>query len=169
MASSIVPAARIVTRIHIIREQSVMLDSDLAELYEVKVKHLNESVRRNIVRFPDDFMFQLTFDELQSLRSNFSTLETGRGKHRKYAPFAFTEQGVAMLSAVLRSPRAIQVNIQIMRTFVELRRAALTNDELRVRLDAVEKRMDRGFRTVFAAIRKLIESDDRKPTRGFGR
>ena len=98
-----------------------MVDDDLAELYEIPVKVLNQAVKRNRSRFPGDFMFQLTVEESDSLRSHFVTLKTGRGRHRKYLPFAFTEQGVAMLSSVLRSKRAVQVNIEIMRAFVRLR------------------------------------------------
>ena len=98
-----------------------MFDSDLAGLYEVKTKVFNQAVRRNIERFPDDFMFLLTKEEYRALRSQIVTLETGRGQHRKYLPYAFTEQGVAMLSSVLKSRRAIQVNIQIIRTFTRLR------------------------------------------------
>src|SRR5271170_5195439 len=107
--------------IYLIRGQRVMLDSDLAEIYEVPLKRLNEQIRRNAERFPIDFMFQLTTEERRSLRSQFATLKMGRGQHRKYLPYAFTEQGVAMLSSVLNSPKAIKVNIQIMRTFVKLR------------------------------------------------
>lgn len=106
-----------------------MLDADLAALYQVPVKVLNQAVARNRGRFPVDFMFRLTKPEWNSLRSQSVTLDGGRGQHRKYTPCAFTEQGVAMLSSVLRSPRAVAVNIQIMRTFVQLRRAAMSKDE----------------------------------------
>ncbi|MFZ3138186.1 MAG: ORF6N domain-containing protein [Thermodesulfovibrionales bacterium] len=104
-----------------IRGHKVMLDSDLAELYGVETKRLNEQVHRNLKRFPDDFMFQLTEEEAESLRSHFATLKSGRGRHRKYLPYAFTEQGVSMLSSVLNSDLAIEVNVQIIRTFVKLR------------------------------------------------
>ncbi len=107
--------------IHLIRGQKVMLDSDLAELYEIKTKRLNEQIKRNPDRFPEDFMFQLNHMEYDALRSQFVTLETGRGKHAKYLPYVFTEQGVAMLSSVINSEKAIQLNIAIMRTFVKLR------------------------------------------------
>src|SRR6266849_10784845 len=117
----LIPSERIEKAILLIRGQKVMLDSDLAELYGVATKRLNEQVRRNRARFPKDFMFQLTGKEAESLRSQNATLKKGRGRHRKYAPYAFTEQGVAMLSSVLNSERAIEVNIAIMRAFVRLR------------------------------------------------
>lgn len=109
------------SRIHTIRGKQVMLDKDLAELYGVETKVLNQAVKRNIERFPDDFMFQLNKDEWEFLRSQIVTIKSGRGEHVKYLPFAFTEQGVAMLSGVLRSPIAVEVNIRIMRTFVAVR------------------------------------------------
>jgi hypothetical protein len=112
---SMIPVERIERSIYLVRGQKVMLDMDLAKLYEVPTKRLNEQVRRNERRFPVDFMFQLTVQEIESLRSQFATLKPGRGKHRKYRPYAFTEQGVAMLSSVLNSDRAVQVNIEIMR------------------------------------------------------
>ena len=133
-----------------------MLDSDLAELYEVPTKRLNEQVRRNLKRFPADFMFQLTSEEAESLRSQFATLKPRRGKHRKYHPYVFTEQGVAMLSTVLNSERAIQVNIEIMRAFVRLRQILSSNRELSKRLDELEKKYDVQFKVVFDAIRQLM-------------
>ena len=120
---SLIPAERIEKSILLIRGQKVLLDRDLAELYEVPIKRLNEQVRRNLRRFPDDFMFQPTADEATALRSQFATLKTGRGQHRKFLPYTFTEQGVAMLSSVLNSDRAIEVNIAIMRAFVRLRKS----------------------------------------------
>lgn len=126
--------------IHVVRGQRVMLDEDLAVLYGVKTNKLNEAVRRNLHRFPRDFMFQLTRDETRLLRSRFSTLEIGgRGRYRKYWPYAFTEHGVAMLSSVLRSPRAIAVNIEIMRAFIRLRSALLASKELAERMSRVEQ------------------------------
>lgn len=168
--SSIVPAERIESRIHVFRGQKVMTDSDLAVLYQVNVKALNQAVRRNRERFPEDFMFQLTQEEFASLRSQTVTSRnSGRGG-RRYRPLVFTEQGVGMLSSVLRSPRAVQINIAIIRTFVELRRLAITHEELRRRLDLFEQKTDRRFRAVIDAIRKLMEPDDKhKPTRGFAR
>ena len=115
-----------------------MVDQDLALLYQVETKVLNQAVRRNIGRFPDDFMFQLSVDETKSLRSQFVTLEIGRGKHSKYSFYAFTEQGVAMLSSVLRSPRAIAVNIAIMRAFVKLREIMATHKDLARKMEQIE-------------------------------
>lgn len=118
--ASLIPAESITSKILLIRNEKVLLDKDLAELYGVETRVLNQAVRRNIIRFPDDFMFQLTAEEYRSLRSQFVTLK--RGEHSKYLPYAFTEQGVAMLLSVLNSPRAIQVNTAIMRAFVQLRK-----------------------------------------------
>jgi len=133
-----------------------MVDADLAELYEIPVKILNQAVKRNRSRFPEDFMFQLTAEESDSLRSHFVTLNTGRGRHRKYLPFAFTEQGVAMLSSVLRSKRAVQVNVEIMRAFVRLRQILASNTELARKLAALERKYDAQFKVVFDAIRELM-------------
>lgn len=143
-------------KIYFIRGHRVMLDSDLAELYEVPPKRLNEQVRRNINRFPEDFMFQLTENEYESLRSQIATLEKGRGKHRKYLPLVFTEQGVAMLSSVLHSERAVQVNIAIMRAFVNLRELLETHKDLAKKLNQLERKYDHQFKVVFDAIRQLM-------------
>lgn len=124
-----------------IRGHMVMLDFDLAELYEVETKRMKEAVRRNIERFPDDFMFELTRDEYKALRTQFATLETGRGKFSKYPPFAFTEHGVAMLSGILNSPKAIETNISIIRAFVALRRYAMTFDELAAKIISHDKEL----------------------------
>ncbi len=132
-----------------------MLDADLAVLYGVSTKRLNEQVRRNRSRFPDDFMFQLTAEEVRSLRSQFATSKQGRGG-RRYVPLVFTEQGIAMLSTVLNSERAIQVNIEIMRAFVRLREMIATHKELARKLEALEKRYDAQFKVVFDAIRELM-------------
>lgn len=126
---TIIPDDVLIHKIHVIREQKVMLDSDLAALYGVETKVLNQAVKRNIVRFPEDFMFELTQQEYESLRSQFVTLNK-RGTHSKYLPNVFTEQGVAMLSSVLRSPQAIQVNIQIMRIFTRIRQMVMDNAEI---------------------------------------
>ena len=142
-----------------IRGLNVMLDADLARLYGVETKVLNQAVRRNLSRFPPDFMFQLTSSESAILRSQFVTLRFGvreHGRHRKYWPFAFTEQGVAMLSSVLRSPRAIAVNIEIMRAFVQLRRMLDSNAELARKLADLERKYDGQFKVVFDAIRQLM-------------
>lgn len=156
---NLVPLERIEKAILFIRGHKVLLDSTLAELYGVPVKALNQAVKRNIGRFPEDFMFQLTEEDHQCLRSQFVTLKTGRGRHRKYLPLVFTEQGVAMLSSVLNSERAIAVNIGIMRVFVHLRQALAHNKALAKRLDMLELKYvhhDRKFKSVFAAIRKLM-------------
>ena len=119
----------------------------------VSTKRLNEQVRRNLKRFPPDFMFQLTFQEVTSLRSQIATLKKGKGEHRKYRPYAFTEHGVAMLSSVLNSDRAIEVNIAIMRAFAHLRRLLANHAELVRKLEALEKKYDGQFRVIFPACR----------------
>ena len=151
----------------LIRDQKVMLDSDLAKLYQVTTKRLNEQVRRNLKRFPEDFMFQLNYQEVTLLRSQIATLKNGRGEHRKYLPYVFTEQGVAMLSSVLNSERAVQVNIEIMRAFVRLRQILATHKELAKKLQELEKKYDMRFKAVFEAIWKLMEVEV-KPKRRIG-
>ncbi|MEK6582131.1 MAG: ORF6N domain-containing protein [Nitrospirota bacterium] len=155
-------------KIYLIRGHKVLLDSDLAEMYGVEVKHLKRQVRRNITRFPEDFMFQLRKEEYDSLRSHFGTLK--RGEHSKYFPYVFTEQGVAMLSSALNSERAIQVNIAIMRAFVKLREMLLTHKDLARKLAAMEKKYDSQFKVVFDAIRQLMTPPVPKSTKiGFKR
>jgi hypothetical protein len=161
------PPADIESAICVVRGLRVMLDFDLAALYEVDTKILNQAVRRNLERFPDDFMFRLTSEEASSLRSQIVTLKKGRGTHRKYAPHAFTEQGVAMLSSVLRSARAVQVNIEIMRAFVRLRQMLQSNADLARKLAALEKKYDAQFRVVFDAIRELMAPPPRQQRIGF--
>src|SRR5690242_7784750 len=139
----------------LVRGEKVMLDSDLAALYGVQTSNLNKAVKRNADRFPADFMFQLTADEVERLRFQIGTSKPGRGG-RRYLPYVFTEQGVAMLSSVLRSPRAVRVNIEIMRAFVRLRQILQTNADLAKRLDALERKYDGQFRIVFEAIRELM-------------
>jgi hypothetical protein len=158
---SLIPIGGIEGLILLIRGHKVMLDSDLAELYGVTTKRLNEQVRRNLSRFPEDFMFQLTESETHLLRSQFATSKGGRGG-RRYLPYAFTEQGVAMLSSVLNSGRAIKVNIEIMRAFVRLRQILASNKELAKRLDDLEKKYDAQFRVVFDAIRELMKPPESK-------
>lgn len=163
MASrSVVPSDRIERAILLLRRHKVMLDYDLSELYGVETRTLVQAVQRNRDRFPDDFMFQLTTEETEFLRSQFVTSKgnktgpgAGRGG-RRYPPYAFTEQGVAMLSSVLRSPRAVQVNIEIMRAFVRLREMLASNRDLARRLDALEQKYDKQFKAVFDAIRQLM-------------
>jgi hypothetical protein len=176
---NLIPAARIESRVLLVRGEKVLLDADLAELYGVSTKALNQAVRRNIGRFPGDFMFQLTEVESDALsrsqivtakvKSDFNTLKakgilrsqivtskrTGTGG-RRYQPHAFTEQGVAMLSSVLRSPRAVAVNIEIMRAFVRLRRMIASHADLARQLAALERKYDTQFKAVFDAIRELM-------------
>ncbi len=156
---------RVVSLIRYFRGQKVILDSDIALLYGVETKRLKEAVRRNIERFPPDFMFKLSSEEYASLRSQIASLK--RGQHSKYLPFAFTEQGVAMLSSVLNSSKAIKVNIEIMRAFVELRRLIDANKELIVRIEQMEKKYDKHFQIVFEAIKELMREDE-KPKKKIG-
>ncbi len=144
--------------IRLLRGLNVMLDADLAQLYGVETKALVRAVKRNRDRFPDDFMFQLSDEEFADLRRHSGTSRSWGG--RRYRPLAFTEQGVAMLSSVLRSPRAIAVNVEIMRAFVRLRRLLASHTELAKRLDEMEHRYEGQFRTVFDAIRQLMQSPE---------
>jgi len=161
MSLSVVPKPEnLASLVLLLRGDKVLLDTDLASLYGVETKALNQAVARNRDRFPEDFMFRLSPEEAEAvrrLRSQSVTLK--RGQHSKYLPHAFTEQGVAMLSSVLRSPRAAQVNIAIMRTFVQLRRLMDTNRDLARKIEALEKRYDEQFAVVFDAIKQLIASD----------
>ena len=164
--------------VHWIRREKVILDFDLAALYGVETRVLNQAVKRNRDRFPNDFMFQLTLAEAGALVSqsvtpasgapaNSSQIVMSSRKHRgrAYRPYAFTEQGVAMLSSVLRSPRAIDVNVAIMRTFVQLRRLMDTNRDLARRIDELEKKYDEQFQIVFEAIQELVAEDEERKTR----
>ncbi|MEK6592761.1 MAG: ORF6N domain-containing protein [Pseudomonadota bacterium] len=166
--SVLIPIDAIQNRILLIRGQRVMMDYDLADLYEVEAKALNQAVKRNLDRFPEDFMFQLTAEESARLRSQIVTLKTGRGQHRKYLPYAFTEQGVSMLSSVLRSKRAVMVNVEIMRAFVRLRQMLASNVALARKLAALEKKYDAQFKVVFDAIRELMTPLDPKKKRPIG-
>ncbi len=152
---SIVPVELIEKKIYLVRSQKVMLDSDLAELYEVETRALVQAVKRNIGRFPPDFMFQLNNQEVTTLRSQFVISKSGKGG-RRYTPYVFTEQGVAMLSSVLNSERAVQVNIAIMRAFVKLREMISSHKDLARKLDELEKKYDAQFRVVFDALRQLM-------------
>ena len=154
--TQLVPVERVERLIHLARGEKVLLDADLAKLYGVMTGALNQAVRRNRERFPEDFMFQLTAAEVRQL--NLSQIVIGSEKHRdpRLRPYAFTEQGVAMLSSVLRSKRAVAVNIEIMRAFVKLRHMLSSNAELSRRLDQLESKFDKQFRVVFAAIRRLM-------------
>jgi hypothetical protein len=175
------PTERIANAILVVRGQKVMLDADLAELYDVETRALNQAVRRNLDRFPDDFMFQLTWEEAEELRSQNVILNGAaarsqsvilkRGFNLKYRPYAFTEQGVAMLSSVLRSPRAIAVNIEIMRAFVRLREIIATNKELAQKLEDLERRIDHHDETIveiLQAIRQLMAPEPADPKRKIG-
>lgn len=171
---SLIPSERIERSILLIRGQKVMLDRDLAYLYGVTTKVLNQGVKRHKDRFPEDFMFQLTMEEAKSwwaevrrggLRSQTVTLK--RGEHIKYRPNAFTEHGILMLSSILNSERAIKVNIEIMRAFVRLRRMLASHAELARRLDELDKKYDSQFRVVFEAIREVYPVRDYKPCTMF--
>lgn len=153
--AAIVPVARIENCIHVLLGEKIMLDSDLAILYNVPTKVFNQAVKRNLNRFPDDFMFQVTDEEADFLRSQIVTSKTGRGG-RRTLPYAFTEQGVAMLSSVLRSEQAVHVNIEIMRAFVRMRAAISTNSDLARQIEGLEKKYDAQFKSVFEAIRQLM-------------
>lgn len=148
-------------QIHIVRGHRVMISTQLAALYQVEPRALVQAVKRNIDRFPPDFLFQLTAAEFEDLKSQIVT--SSHGGIRRAAPYAFTEQGVAMLSSVLHSPRAIQVNIAIMRTFVKMREASLAHKDLLAQLAAMEKKYDSQFQVIFQAIRKLMEPVPPKP------
>ena len=166
--TSIVPSESIVKKIVFLRGEKVLLDHDLAGLYGVETKVLKQAVRRNIKRFPDDFMFELTKEENQSLRSQNVTLK--RGQHSKYLPFVFTEQGVAMLSSVLNSEWAIEVNIAIMRAFVQLRKMIASHDKLALKLAELEQNLeshDEQIQAIFEAIRQLM-TPPAKPRRKIG-
>ena len=167
----LLPVEIIQNKIFLIRGQKVMLDKDLAQLYQVATKRFNEQVKRNIKRFPEDFMFQLTQEEFDNLRSQFATSSWGG---RRYLPYVFSDYGVAMLSSVLNSDRAIDVNIQIMRVFTKLRELMLSHKDLARKIEELEKKYDKQFVVVFEAIRKLMTapvvppSDDYKRTKiGF--
>ena len=161
-----IPAERIERMILIMRDQKVMIDSQLAKLYGVSTKRLNEQVRRNVDRFPADFMFQLSADETHSLRSQFATSKKKGG--RRYLPYVFTEQGVAMLSSVLKSKRAIHVNISIMRAFVQLRYLLATHKKLAQKLEDLECKYDEQFRSIFDVIRSLMTPPEPKKLRKIG-
>lgn len=157
---------RVASRIVFLREQRVLIDADLARLYGVATKTLLRAVNRNLSRCPTDFMFRLTQEEFENLRYQFGTSSLWGG--RRHRPFAFTEHGVAMLSSVLRSERAVQVNIEVVRAFVRLREMLRSNADLAAKIDELEKRYDGQFRVVFVAIRQLMEPAPKAPRRiGF--
>lgn len=156
--AELIPNERIENKIYLIRGKKVMLDADLAVLYDVPTKALNQTVRRNIERFPEDFMFRLSDTEAKSMWSQIVT--TSKFRRTSAQPFVFTEQGVAMLSSVLKSKQAIAVNIQIIRTFTKLREMIQENQSLRLKIEALEKTYDEQFRIVFDAIRRLLTTDE---------
>ena len=166
-AVAIVPRERIEQSILFMRGHKVMLDSALAKLYGVATKRLNEAVKRNLKRFPEDFMFRLTAEEVEILRSQSAT-SSGRHGGRRSTPYAFTENGVAMLSSILNSERAIFVNIEIMRTFTRLRQLLASHADLLRRLDAMQRGYDSQFRQVFDAIRGLMTEREREPKPRIG-
>ena len=177
----LLPLEAITTRICVLREQRVLLDSDLAALYGVTTKRFNEQVKRNLARFPADFIFQLTAEEEVSLRSQFATLKSGRGTHRKYLPYAFSEHGAVMAAMVLNSPRAVEVSVFVVRAFVQLRALAITHQDLANRLDALEQKTEalamqhdtfshntrNQLRQVFEALRELTTPPE-QPRRAIG-
>jgi hypothetical protein len=161
-----IPSDVIESTIFIIRGQRVMLSTHLADLYDAEPRVLVQAVKRNIERFPEDFMFQLSEEEFENLKSQF--VISSWGGMRRATPYAFTEQGVAMLSSVLRSTRAVQVNIEIMRTFVSIRRIIAASDEISRKLDDLEKKYDQQFSVVFEAIRQLMIPSEKERRRiGF--
>ena len=172
----LLPVEIIQSKIYLIRSQKVMLDRDLSELYGVSTRRLKEQVRRNLKRFPEDFMFELTWEEAESLWSQIATLK--RGEHIKYLPYAFTEQGVAMLSSVLNSDRAIEINIQIMRVFTKLRELMSAHKDLARKIEDLERKFQEKFQDhdkkiilVFNAIKELLadkeEASKKKGPMGF--
>jgi len=157
--------AQIESRIFLIRGQKVMLDSDLAELYGVENRALNQAVKRNVERFPEDFMFQLTSEEYESLRSQFVTLKTGRGQHRKYLPYAFTEHGALMLGNVLKSEQAVEMSLMVVRAFVRMRELVAGNKEVAQKLNQLERKVgahDKAIAEIISAIRQLMAPEEQK-------
>lgn len=165
--SNIIPLARIENKIYVIRGLKVMIDRDLSDLYGVQTKVLNQAVKRNIKRFPEDFMFQLTKSEMKIWKSQIVTSKNDKMGLRKRS-YVFTEQGVAMLSSVLKSERAINVNIQIMRTFTKLRQILATHKELKEKIEDMEKKYDQQFQIVFNAIKQMIDPPPEKKTYKIG-
>ena len=155
----IIPDEMVMNKIYLIRGLKIILDKDLANLYNVETKAFNQAVKRNEERFPEDFMFRLTKKEWESLRSQFVTLEIGRGKYPKYLPYVFTEQGVAMLSSVLNSETAIRVNIQIIRVFTKMRELLLTHKDILLQLQTIERKLtghDEDIALIFKYLKQLL-------------
>jgi hypothetical protein len=173
-SSALVPLEHITQSILVLRGHKVLLDTELAALYGVSTKRFNEQVRRNRQRFPADFMFQLTAEELAALRSQIATLKGGRGQHRKYLPYAFTEHGAIMAATILNSPRAVEMSVYVVRAFVHLRELLSSNRELAQRFAQLETRLDKkltehdeAIAAILSAIRQLMNSPAPKK-RGIG-
>jgi hypothetical protein len=168
---SLVVAENIETKILTLRGQKVMLDADLAELYGVEIRALNQAVKRNTERFPEDFMCQLTAEEYDSLRSQIVTLKTGRGQHRKYLPFVFTEHGALMLGNVLKSEQAVEMSLMVVRAFVHLRELVAGNKELAQKLNQLERKVgahDKAIAEIINAIRQLMTPSEPNKKRPIG-
>jgi hypothetical protein len=166
MKSEIIPVENIVNKIYVFRGVKVMLDRDLAELYRVETRVLNQAVKRNISRFPADFMFQLDKDEFENWKSQI-VMSNSDKKGLRHSPYVFTDYGILMLSSVLNSERAINVNIQIMRTFSKLRQMLSAHEDIKKKIESMEKKYDSQFKIVFDAIRELI-TEELKPEREIG-
>lgn len=168
---SLVPIEPIERLIHVFREHRVIIDTDLSAIYAVSTKVFNQAIKRNIDRFPEDFMFQLTVDEFDLLRSQNVTLKTGRGKHRKYLPYAFTEHGAIMAASVLNSPKAVEMSVLVVRAFVHFRHIRVNHKQLAIKLEELERKLlehDEKFEGVFEAIRELMEPPPDKHKRRIG-
>lgn len=169
--TEIIPAHNITGLIHSVRDARVILDSDLARLYEVSTKRLNEQFRRNLDRFPDDFAFQLTEEEWLALRSQIATLKTGRGAHRKYLPYAFTEHGALMAANILNSPRAVAMSVYVIRAFVKMREETAANAAILRRLAEIDKTLlihDTALREIVQKLRPLLEPPPQPPKPEIG-
>lgn len=164
---SLIPIERIERKIYVIRGERVMLDSDLAEIYGVTTKAFNQAVKRNLKRFPEDFMFQLTNEEFENLRSQFVTSSSGGYGGRRYLPYVFTEHGALMAANILNSDRAVEASVAVVRVFVKLRQLLQSNQELAKKVEALESKYDQNFKIVFDAIRKLMLPPD-KPKKAIG-
>ncbi len=162
----IIPNETIASKIYLIRNQKIMLDRDLAELYGVETKRLKEQVRRNINRFPKSFMFELTTDEYTALRSQIATLK--RGRHSKYPPFAFTEHGILMLSSVLNSNKAIKMSVHIIETFVQLRKLANNYEEIMIKIQQMESKYNEQFGEIYQVLQQLLEKPKEKDRQRIG-
>jgi hypothetical protein len=165
----LIPIERIAEAIHLLRGQRVLLDSDLAALYGVSTKHFNQQVKRNLARFPTDFTFQVSDEEAESLRSQFVTLENGgRGRHRKYLPYAFTEHGVIMASMILNGPRAVAVSVYVVRAFVQLRSLLASHTELERKVTKLERGQDSHGSAIVGILKTIQEMKAVPQTRAIG-